>query len=180
MKLSRGKRMQEQAVELNITAFLNLMVILVPFLLITAVFSRITILELNLPAKDAVIRQEEKINLQLQLVVRKNSFEIRDSNLGRIKYLERDKDNSDWKAFTDILVEIKTRFPDEQKITLLLDREVKFKTLIEVMDRVRSADVVGFTDVQTVELFPEISIGDALQLSADSIDAEAEVDGTGE
>ena len=30
------------------TTFLNLMVVLVPFLLITAVFSRITILELNL------------------------------------------------------------------------------------------------------------------------------------
>ncbi len=167
--------MQEQAVELNITAFLNLMVILVPFLLITAVFSRITILELKLPAKDAIIRLEKEINLQLQLVVRKNSFEIKDSNLGRIKYLERDNDKSDWKAFTDILVEIKSRFPDEQKITLLLDRDVKFKTLIEVMDRVGSADVVEFAAVRTLELFPEISIGDAPQL-----DAEARVDSTGE
>lgn len=50
MKLVRRKRMQE-TVELNITAFMNLMVILVPFLLITAVFSRMTVLELNLPAR---------------------------------------------------------------------------------------------------------------------------------
>lgn len=35
--------------ELNITAFMNLMVILVPFLLMTAVFTHLTILELNLP-----------------------------------------------------------------------------------------------------------------------------------
>jgi len=35
--------------ELEITTFLNLMVVLVPFLLITAVFSRITILQLKLP-----------------------------------------------------------------------------------------------------------------------------------
>ncbi len=34
---------------LNITAFMNLMVVLTPFLLITAVFSRMAILELNLP-----------------------------------------------------------------------------------------------------------------------------------
>ena len=36
--------------ELDMTTFLNLMVVLVPFLLITAVFSRITIVELSLPS----------------------------------------------------------------------------------------------------------------------------------
>ncbi|MEM7805474.1 MAG: biopolymer transporter ExbD, partial [Pseudomonadota bacterium] len=45
----RGGRRSLEATELNITAFMNLMVILVPFLLITAVFSRLAILELNLP-----------------------------------------------------------------------------------------------------------------------------------
>ena len=160
MKLVRRKHVQE-TVELNITAFLNLMVILVPFLLITAVFSRITILELNLPPKNAVTKQEEKIKLQLELVVRKDSFEVRDSNLGRIKYFPRTADETNWKAFTDVLVEIKTRFPDEQSITLLLEPKINYKTLIQIMDRVRSADVVQFTEVENVELFPNISIGDA-------------------
>ena len=42
----KGRRStNEDTAELNITAFLNLMVILVPFLLITAVFSRLAILE---------------------------------------------------------------------------------------------------------------------------------------
>ena len=58
-----GKKRVEAAVELNITAFMNLMVILVPFLLITAVFSRITVLELNLPALNAKSEQQEKIKL---------------------------------------------------------------------------------------------------------------------
>ncbi len=160
MKLVRRKYIQE-TVELNITAFLNLMVILVPFLLVTAVFSRITVLELNLPAKDAISKQEEKIKLQLELLIRQDSFEIRDSNLGRIKYIKRNEKETNWKVFTDILVEIKTRFPEEQSITLLLEPEVNYKTLIQVMDRVRSADVVQFTEVETVELFPNVSIGDA-------------------
>ncbi len=176
MKLVRRKHLQE-TVELNITAFLNLMVILVPFLLITAVFSRITVLELNLPSKSAIAKQEEKIKLQLELVVRNNSFEIRDSNLGRIKYFPRTEEETNWKAFTDILVEIKTRFPDEQNISLLLEPKINYKTLIQIMDRVRSADVIQFTDVETVELFPNISIGDAPALeqatdkAADSAEA---------
>ena len=45
----RRRRRSQDPGDINITAFMNLMVILVPFLLITAVFSRITILELNLP-----------------------------------------------------------------------------------------------------------------------------------
>ena len=167
MKLVRRKHIQE-TVELNITAFLNLMVILVPFLLITAVFSRITVLELNLPAKDAIAKQEEKIKLQLELVIRQHSFEVRDSNIGRIKYIERNEVEPDWKVFTDVLVEIKRRFPEEQSITLLLEPTINYKTLIQVMDRVRSADVVQFTEVENVELFPNISIGDAVILEAGS------------
>lgn len=165
MKLVKRRHVQE-TVELNITAFLNLMVILVPFLLITAVFSRITVLELNLPSKNAVAKQEEKIKLSLELVVRNNSFEVRDANLGRIKYLPRKNGETNWKTFTDVLVEIKTRFPEEDSISLLLEPKINYKTLIKVMDNVRSADVVQFTDVETVELFPNISIGDAPELES--------------
>jgi len=163
MKLVKRK-MVNDVVELNITAFLNLMVILVPFLLITAVFSRITILELNLPLKDAKSVEPDKIKLQLELLMRPDSFEIRDSNLGRIKYIERDDDGTDWQGFTNVLVEIKTRFPDEQNITLLVDQAVTYKTIIQVMDRVASAEIVNVTDLEVVELFPNISIGDAPEL----------------
>lgn len=156
-----GKKRVEAAVELNITAFMNLMVILVPFLLITAVFSRITVLELNLPALDAKENQQNKIKLQLELVLRKNSFDIQDANLGVIKRFPRTNEDTRWSKFTDILVEIKSRFPDENNITLLLEPGINYKTLITVMDHVRSADVVQFTAVETVELFPNISIGDA-------------------
>lgn len=167
MRLVRRK-MVKDVVELNITAFLNLMVILVPFLLITAVFSRITILELNLPPKNSKTIEPEAIKLQLELIVRPESFEIRDTNLGRIKYLARDSGQTNWKSFTNVLVEIKSRFPDEQNITLLIDQQVAYKTIIQVMDRVTSAEIVNITELETVELFPNISIGDAPELEKTS------------
>jgi len=160
MKKSSFKRIHE-AEELNITAFMNLMVILVPFLLITAVFSRMTVLELNLPALNAKTNTQEKIELQLELVLRENSFDIRDANLGVIKIFPRSQEATRWDLFTDLLVEIKTRFPDEENITLLLEPSISYKTLIHVMDRVRTADVVSVLTVETIELFPNISIGDA-------------------
>jgi biopolymer transport protein ExbD len=157
----RGLQGIQQAEELNITAFLNLMVILVPFLLITAVFSRLTVLELNLPALDAKGEDAAKVKLQLELVIRKDSFDIQDANIGLIKKIERSEKDNQWKQFTDAMVAIKTRFPDETSISLLLEPEVDYKTMIKVMDKVRSAQVVAAFDVETVVLFPDISIGDA-------------------
>jgi len=156
-----SKKLKVDKAEMDITAFMNLMVILIPFLLITAVFSRMTVLELNLPPLNSKALQEDKIKLQLELVIHQNAFDIQDANLGVIKHLSRSDGNTNWEAFTKILVEIKSRFPNEKSITLLLDKKVAYKTLIEVMDRVRSADVIQFTSVETVELFPNISIGDA-------------------
>lgn len=165
MKFPRRKHLQE-AVELNITAFMNLMVILVPFLLITAVFSRMMVLELNLPTLDeAQENAQEELKLALQLVIRESSFDIQDANLGLIRRIERNPSGEDWKTFSQVLIEIKSRFPEEQSITLLLEPGVSYKTMIEVMDHVRSADVVQVASLETVELFPEISIGDAPALT---------------
>lgn len=161
MKLIRKKRHQE-TVELNITAFLNLMVILVPFLLITAVFSRMTVLELNLPALEAAQKENEEIKLQLQVLIQPEQLTVQDANLGVLKSVVRDADGDwDWKSLTDVLVEIKSRFPQEQGISLLMEPGVKYKTMIAVMDHVRYAEVVNVTTLEAVELFPNVSIGDA-------------------
>ena len=54
------RRRAGEPAELDMTTFLNLMVVLVPFLLITAVFSRITIVELTLPsASDGTPRADK-------------------------------------------------------------------------------------------------------------------------
>ncbi|WP_196137620.1 biopolymer transporter ExbD [Aliikangiella sp. G2MR2-5] len=168
MKFNRRNYIEE-AKELNITAFLNLMVILVPFLLITAVFSRLTVLELNLPMLDAASKSSETIELQLQLVVGEKDFVIQDVNIGEIRRFSRDSVmESNWKAFDEILLEIKRRFPEEDRITLLFEKTVPYKMLIQVMDHVRSTQVVNIDQVQTVELFPNVSIGDAEPVVTDA------------
>lgn len=170
-----GHKHIREAEELNITAFMNLMVILVPFLLITAVFSRMTVLDLNLPDANAA-NSQETITLSLELVVREKSFDIQDSKLGLIKRIERGQDKASWNHFRDILVEIKRRFPEERSITLLLEPSIDYKTLIKTMDTVSTADISQGLSVETVELFPEISIGDAA-IAAVQTNAEAETDG---
>jgi biopolymer transport protein ExbD len=160
MRFERKKRLNE-VVELNITAFMDLMVSLICFLLITAVFSQLSVVQLNLPKLNASADPNQEIKLSLQLVVRENTFDIRDENLGLIKQIIRDAQKPDWKIFSQTLLEIKYRFPEEKNIALLLDQGINYRSMIEVMDHVRSTDVVNAGTLDTIELFPNISIGDA-------------------
>lgn len=163
----------QDVVELNITAFMNLMVMLVPFLLVTAVFSRMTVLELNLPVLDAAQQNStEKIDLMLELVVRENSFDIQDTNLGLIHKIDRSTGQDDWKLFTKVMMEIKSRFPEERDMLLLFESKITYKTMIEVMDHVRSTEVVNLAVLESVELFPNISISGEIDIIPIATDIE--------
>ncbi|MCK7583479.1 MAG: biopolymer transporter ExbD [Chromatiales bacterium] len=61
---------------------MNLMVILVPFLLITAVFSRMTVLELNLPRAGSREQPGAGQRSRWKLVVRAQGFDIQDGWAG--------------------------------------------------------------------------------------------------
>ena len=63
------------APELDVTTFMNLMVALVPFLLITAVFSRITIVELDLPSSNSSGAVSEP-GFRPEVIVRESGMEI--------------------------------------------------------------------------------------------------------
>lgn len=162
------RRYNEEAVELNITAFLNLMVILIPFLLITAVFSKLTILELNLPSTKASESVSQPLGLNLELVIRKGSFDFQEASTGFVRRFERNEGDEDWQAFSSLLVEIKALYPAEESITLLLEPGIPYKTLIKVMDRVKSTDVQTEGEQPSISLFPMISISDVPEFISES------------
>jgi len=148
--------------ELDITAFMNLMVILVPFLLISAVFSRITILDLDLPASaQQQDNRKEPEQLQLEVIVRKDSIEIGDRKRGLLKQVQVAPDGSHLQKVSDMLQQIKARFPDKRDITLLLESDIAYERLVEMMDTLRIAQVEQEGETINAELFPAISIGDA-------------------
>ncbi len=159
-RLSRHFHARE-APELNITAFMNLMVVLVPFLLITAVFSRITILELNLPPPSSSDKPN-KPKLELEVVVRSNVIDVQDRSSGHLKSIRNEKDVYDTKTLSEFLRVVKGKYPDIANASILLEPEIAYETLVLVMDTVRSADVKQDDgSFARAELFPEISIGDA-------------------
>jgi len=156
------RRRAHEAGDINITAFMNLMVILVPFLLVTAVFSRITILELNLPAAADIASQQDKTQeFHLEIVVRHDGIEVGDRDSGLLKRLPTSGGEQDYEQLSQVLQQIKARFPEKLDATLLLEPDTDYETVVHAMDVVRTARVVQAGSLVSAELFPEISIGDA-------------------
>ncbi len=159
---SAGRRRNQETAELNITAFMNLMVILVPFLLITAVFSRLAVLELNLPGSSSEPADPQEQTFQLEVIVRKDKIEIGDRNQGLLGvYPSTEEGDYDYDALSEKLAELKDRYPQKTDASILLESDIAYDTLVQVMDRVRVGTEVQGLAVVRNDLFPDISIGDA-------------------
>lgn len=147
--------------EIDVTTFLNLMVVLIPFLLITAVFSRITIMELNLPT-EAGGPSANKPRLTVEVIVRKNSLQIGDGR-SVVVSIPKVGDKYDLPKLSEYLQRLKATYSDKEDATVLVEPDIDYEDMIHVMDAVRVAEVrqPGQEEVQKVALFPAISIGEA-------------------
>ena len=154
-------RKPKETPEMDITTFLNLMVVLVPFLLITAVFSRITILELNLPTSTGS-NQPNQVKLSIEVIVREKGLEIGNGRqvLARFPKIE---DQYDLKQLSEHLLTIKKSYPDKTDAMVLMEADIEYDHLVHVMDAIRVIEITQEEELipQKIALFPDISIGDA-------------------
>ncbi|MGD8784128.1 MAG: biopolymer transporter ExbD [Thioalkalispiraceae bacterium] len=162
MRIRRSRARHKQVVELNITAFMNLMVVLVPFLLMTAVFTHISILELNLPSLgDAKQDKKNKPSFELHVTIRDNAILLSDNRGGLIKRIAKVKSGHNYQKLRSTLKQIKARFPDKTNATILSEQDTKYRDLVATMDAVRQYPALVDGEIVLAELFPDISIGDA-------------------
>jgi biopolymer transport protein ExbD len=157
---TRVRRPRKQAAGLDITAFMNMIVVLVPFLLTTAVFSRLAVLELTLPTQSSGF-ENLKGDLQLEVVIRRDALEIGDRMGGLLRRVENTSTGHDFQTLSSLMQQLKARYPDKVAATILAEPETSYDTLVHTMDAVRAAKISQPGHSGQVELFPEISVGDA-------------------
>ena len=151
----------KQPMELDVTTFLNLMVVLVPFLLITAVFSRITIVELTLPSSSGG-SSAEPAAFRVEVIVREEGLEI-SNGTSIIAAIPKVDDAYDFATLSEYIMSLKRDYADLESASVLLEKDIPYDYLIQVMDIVRAVEVpTGVDDeVELYALFSEISVGDA-------------------
>ena len=146
---------------LNLTPLMDVFTVLVVFLLITAVFTSITIMELSVPT-NAGASVSNKPNFTIEVIVRKAGLEIANGSSVEAA-IPNIADKYDLKKLSEILLRLKAQYPEKEDATVLMEPKVEYDYLIQIMDAVRGAEVraEGSKEVEKIVLFPKISIGDA-------------------
>jgi biopolymer transport protein ExbD len=161
----RRHRQKRGSGDLELTTFLNVLVVLMCFLLVSAVFSRIAIQELRLPTAAAGTTAPAKPLLTIEVIVRRAGIEIGD---GRrvVMAIPKSGDQYNIERLSEYLQRLKSQYSDKTDATLLVEPEVAYDDVIRVIDAVKIARVLragrnGKNEMQPVALFPDVSIGDA-------------------
>jgi biopolymer transport protein ExbD len=153
-------RRHRRPAELLLVPMIDIFTVLVTFLLMTAVFSRTVILELKLGSNTEQFTPPPP-GLKLEVIVRKDLLVVADRETGPLRTLPNLASGYDLQGLSDYLQFVKSKYRDMTEATILLEPDIPYDALVQVMDRVRILEVnAGLSTVQA-ELFPEVSIGDA-------------------
>jgi biopolymer transport protein ExbD len=169
----RRLRAHQEAADLDMTPFISLLVALVPFLLVSVVFSHITVLDLNLPsAAGSGAGAGDEQNEEVELVIRADHLDINYPRGVHVKTIaDTEPGKHDYAMLSSVLQEIKRQLRersadmggpiDKKTITILSEPDTPYQNIVTAMDTVRSYKTTMVTSVVDAELFPDISFGDA-------------------
>ena len=153
--------------EVMLVPMIDIFVVLVTFLLMTAVFSRVTILQLDLPSASqgaAPVVPE----FRLEVIVRESGFELTNGE-SLIAALPKVDGEYDFAMLAQLAQQLKSENPNVDDASVLLERTVKYDYLIQVMDAIRSAELPAAEGsaadhpgaTKRTELFTNIAVGEA-------------------
>jgi len=153
--------------EVMLVPMIDIFVVLITFLLMTAVFSRITILQLDLPsANDGSAGAPPEF--RLEVIVRESGFELTNGQQ-LIAALPKIDGEYDWATLSQLTQQLKSEHPDVDDASVLMERTVKYDYLIQVMDAIRSVDLPvngepaagSIVPTKRTQLFTNIAVGEA-------------------
>jgi len=99
--------------------------------------------------------------VHLEVVVKGETLVVADGRGGTIKSIPMVDGSYDFEQLSLVMQELKRRMPEKQDVTVLLEQQTDYQTLVTIMDKVRSYPTVQNLDVVHAELFPIISLGDS-------------------
>jgi biopolymer transport protein ExbD len=155
--------------ELLLVPMIDIFTVLVTFLLMTAVFSRITILELDLPSSESAGSSAPAF--RLEVIVRKLGLELTNGHQ-IIATIPNVNGEYDLRTLSRMAMSLKRDYPDANAASVLLEPDIAYDNLVQVMDAIRSAEAepaAPEADVPKPEspkpirvaLFSDIAVGDA-------------------
>ncbi len=156
------KRRGTDDAEIDVTSFMNLMIVLVPVLLMSMTFTKVTVMEINLPELSGGKGSSSLSQSQLEVMVRNTGMEIYFPSGSLVKKIPlMENGQQDFNLLSQVLRAVKDKVSDKRDALIMSASDLDYQTLVSTMDTVKSYQTVVAASLVEVELFPEISLGDA-------------------
>ncbi len=133
--------------DLDMVPMMNLFTVLVPVLLLAAVFARVSVLELSLPPKGSgevgAERYEEKSPLNLLVVISDEGITVGGTG-GFLPTLMKSDGTYKPEQLAALLDVVREEYPDEAAVTVASDSYIPYEDVLAVMDICRDR---GFFEI---------------------------------
>lgn len=138
LKKTLGRDRGDQESELNITAVMNIFLILIPFLLLTAVFVRIAVIEFALPSnqKSSTTEAPPRDAVVTVIAINEKGFDLKTQGM-KFSFINKKKENFDFQTLVQNLQKVKALHVETEDIIIAPHSATKYDTIIKVMDRCR-------------------------------------------
>lgn len=168
-RLGRKRQKEEVDTDLNMVPIMNMFMVLIPFLLMSAAFYHIKAVNTSIPvhgnksAKSNPVKEKEDIKITVVLALKTDQINVTalSDELGP-KVLAELETTIERPAGTDLSVAalaqflkmIKTRYPASDTLLLIPDDNISYDEIIQAMDCARNHD--------TEALFPNVVLSGSL------------------
>ena len=151
--------------DLDVTPFMNLMIVLVPVLLLSMTFTKVTVLELALPELTGGAVAGATSQSKLEVVVNPAGIQVffpENTLIQDIPQITNENGDAvyDFHSLSLVLQAVKNSHEDKKDVVILLDKNTGYQDIVKTMDTVKSFKAVVVSSMVEIELFPEISLGE--------------------
>jgi biopolymer transport protein ExbD len=168
---------QVQDADVELTPLMCLFMILVPLLLVTAVFERVTALKVNLP-QSSTLEETEKPKeptgvVELQVLLQEGGLSV----LGTLSHDPSGKEKEIYEDFRydiplangeydlpklqEILKDIKQRYPKHEEVVLLVEDRVSYDAIVQCMDTCREEFFLEDGEKKRNPIFPSVVLSES-------------------
>lgn len=151
--------------DIDVTSFMNLMIVLVPVLLLSMTFTQTTVLEIKLPELTGGGLATSDPQSKLEVEITAGGFRVyypENTLVQEIPALETEEGlDYDYLKLSYVLQAIKRQVSDKRDVLLRCELDIDYQHIIATMDTLKSYKTVVAASVVEIELFPEIALDDA-------------------
>lgn len=126
--------------ELEILPLMNLFVVLIPMLLLSAVFLEMSVIRLDLPSDDAADPPSHE-RLSLSVSIRDDAWVVRGRRLDAM-VIDRATAEADTRLRA-ALADVSARFPEDHDVVVRPTAHTRYEDIVQVMDASRESGFPG-------------------------------------